>query len=56
MNNKDTIAAVIRTLNQISVCGKDNLDMLLGSIIVLEGLMKDDPAEKEAAENGESDG
>ena len=45
-SNKQTIAAVIRTLNSISVRGKDNIDMLLGSILALEGMLNE--AESEA--------
>lgn len=34
--NEETIAKVIHTLNQIEVHGKENLDKLLGCIMVLE--------------------
>lgn len=39
---KQTIDTVIRTLNLISVSGKENLDMLLGSILALEQLLRTD--------------
>ena len=42
---KKQIELVIRTLNQIPVAGKVNLDMLLGCILTLEDTLKD----KEAA-------
>lgn len=47
---KNTVELVIHTLNSISVTGKNNLDMLLGSILALEKLLKD--ADKEDMENG----
>ena len=37
--NKAKINAIIHTLNAISVSGKNNLDMLLGCIIALEGIL-----------------
>lgn len=46
---KTTVELVIHTLNSISVRGKDNIDMLLGSIIALEKLLN---GEKEGTENG----
>ena len=46
-STKQAILAVIRTLNQISVSGKDNLDMLLASIMTLEAAV---------AEGGENNG
>lgn len=33
---KDTLRAVINTLNKVSVTGRENMDRLLGSIIALE--------------------
>lgn len=36
---KTTIEAVIRTLNDIDVKGKNNLDMMLGCIIALESVL-----------------
>lgn len=47
---KATIELVIRTLNSVSAAGKNNLDMLLGSILALEKLLSD--ADKEDTENG----
>ena len=35
------LEAVIRTLNDIEVHGKNNLDMLLGCIMTLEQIQKD---------------
>ena len=40
--NKAIINSVINTLNQITVKGKDNMDMLLGCILALEGVLKED--------------
>lgn len=34
-----TLQDIIRTLNQIEVKGKDNMDRLLGAIIALEQLL-----------------
>lgn len=48
-SDKSMLSLVINTLNSISVKGKDNLDMLLGSIIALEKLLN---GEKEDTENG----
>lgn len=36
-----TILAVINTLNNVEVHGKNNLDMVLGCILSLEKLCKD---------------
>lgn len=47
---KKTIELVIHTLNSVSVTGKNNLDMLLGSILALEKLLKE--AEQEDTGNG----
>ena len=46
---KDTVKAVINTLNQVEVRGKTNMDRLLGSIIALEKLLAalDKPEETE---------
>ena len=46
MNAKDTIAAVIKTLNQVEVKGKNNMDQLLGCIIALERVLTEESAEK----------
>lgn len=48
-SDKSMLSLVINTLNSISVKGKDNLDMLLGSILALEKLLN---GEKEDTENG----
>ena len=40
--NKAIINGVINTLNQITVRGKDNMDMLLGCILALEGVLKEE--------------
>ena len=52
----DTIQAIISTLNKIEVHGKDNLDMLLGCIMLLERMItapeEDKPEEKEVTEDG----
>ena len=47
---RKTIEAVIKTLNCVSVSGKPNMDMLLGSILALEKLLKDDPQEEKKKE------
>lgn len=38
--DKELIKALIKTLNEIEVCGKPNLDKLLGCIMVLEQELK----------------
>lgn len=53
-STKQTIEKVIRTLDQIAVSGRNNMDMLLGCILTLEKLCKDaatETAEVEA-DNG----
>ena len=40
---KETLQKVINTLNNVEVKGKANLDRLLGSIQVLESLVKEVP-------------
>ena len=40
---KETLQKVINTLNNVEVKGKENLDRLLGSIQVLESLVKEVP-------------
>lgn len=47
---KKTVELVIHTLNSVSVTGKNNLDLLLGSILALEKLLSD--VYKEDTENG----
>ena len=49
-SSKRAIFAVIRTLNQITVAGRDNLDMLLASIMALEKLLNE--PEDGGKENG----
>jgi len=46
----NTIQAVINTLNLITVSGKQNMDRLLGSIVALEGVIKQLEVVKEAQE------
>lgn len=48
---KETISKVIHTLNLITVCGKENMDMLLGCILTLEKITSD-PEEQEKEEQG----
>ena len=48
MDVTNTVDTVIRTLNRISVSGRQNLDMLLGSMIALERL-RNELAERESA-------
>ena len=40
--SKNDIELVLKTLNRLEVRGKDNLDMLLGCILTLEKLIKED--------------
>lgn len=47
----DVIQYVINTLNTIRVSGKDDLQKMLGCILALESLIKEDTEEKEK-ENG----
>lgn len=52
----DTIKAIISTLNNIEVHGKNNLDMLLGCIMALEQIdaqMKQDTKEKSKEETAD---
>lgn len=46
---KDTLIAIIRTLNGISVCGSENLNRLLGCIQTLERVVAEmsKPEEKD---------
>lgn len=41
-DSKQIIEGVIRTLDQITVSGRNNLDMLLGCILALEGVLKEE--------------
>ena len=41
MDTKAKIQIVINTLNQVQVCGKKNLDFLLGSMQTLEQVKKE---------------
>lgn len=52
MNNQ--LAQVINTLNRIEVHGKDNLDMLLGCIMLLERMstQSQEPSAEEESANG----
>ena len=45
-DHKQTINAVIRTLESVSVSGKENLNMLLASILALEKLLHDEPKQE----------
>ena len=47
-STKTTIDAVARTLGNITVKGKENLDMLLGCILALERI--DEPVEEREEE------
>lgn len=51
MNDKNILPAVIKTLETISVSGKDNLGKLLGCISALESLFVES-AEKEEQHGG----
>lgn len=44
---------VIKTLNYVSVNGKDNLNMLLGSIQTLEKILQDEEVEPEDVLDGD---
>ena len=39
---KSAIRAVLNTLDQLTVSGRDNLDMLLASMMTLEKLLKEE--------------
>ena len=49
--NESTIKSIISTLNSIEVRGKDNLDKLLGCIMVLENMLAES-IEKEVNTDG----
>lgn len=49
-STKKSLDLVLKTLDQISVVGKANMDMLLGCILTLEGAIKDEEQKEEAAE------
>lgn len=51
---KQNIEKVIRTLDMITVSGRNNMDMLLGCILTLEKLVKDSATEtaEVEADNG----
>lgn len=49
---KRAIHAVLQTLDQITVSGRDNLNMLLASMMTLERLLNDEQEEKEEQEDG----
>lgn len=48
--NKDILALVVNTLNQIEVKGEDNLDMMLGCIRTLKNIIES--IDKEGEANG----
>lgn len=41
-STRSTISAVIKTLNLVSVTGRDNLDMVLGCILALEKTLREE--------------
>lgn len=43
---KRAIHAVLQTLDQITVSGRDNLDMMLASMMTLEKLLNEEQEEK----------
>jgi hypothetical protein len=49
-STKQTIEKVIRTLDMVAVSGRNNMDMLLGSILTLEKLVKDATTEEKVEE------
>lgn len=49
-STKQTIEKVIRTLDLVTVSGRNNMDMLLGSILTLEKLVKDAVTEEKVEE------
>ena len=48
----EVIQFVLNTLDTIKVSGKDDLQKLLGCILALESLIKEDTEEKETENNG----
>jgi len=50
--NMEVLQFVINTLNDIRVSGKEDLQKLLGCILALESLIKEDTEEKEKENNG----
>lgn len=50
-DSKAKIEKVIRTLDRVTVNGKDNMDMLLGCILTLERILVDEAPGKEETEN-----
>ena len=50
-SSKTMLRAVLSTLNQITVNGRNNIDMLLGCILTLEKVL-----ESKEEDNGDSDG
>lgn len=45
--DKQTILAMISTLNAVEVRGKENLDRILGCIVTLEDALKDKEEQEE---------
>ena len=45
-SDKRTIHAVLQTLDQITVSGRDNLDMMLASMMTLEKLLNEEQEEQ----------
>lgn len=48
-NQKETLQAVIRTLDTIPVCGAQNMDKMLGCIRVLMDILNSETAAKNGA-------
>lgn len=48
----EVIQFVLNTLDKIRVSGKEDLQKLLGCILALESLIKEDTEEKETENNG----
>jgi hypothetical protein len=51
---KKTIQAVLRTLDAVTVSGRQNMDMLLGCILTLEKLANDSEEANDRTEDSES--
>ena len=51
--NKSELQMLLNTLNQITVCGKNNLDMLLGCILSVEKMLQaEDTEDRTVTDNG----
>ena len=49
------LAPVYQALNNIKVCGKDDLNNLLGAIMVIEAILKDTVDEVQREQNDSND-